>query len=456
VNECREDAEGFSFRERLVVRHSNCDPVTLIELPEVGPIPDPLHVCPLYGRVRIGAGGVIVSRLQRLAVTPDARGVVIEITNDHSVFRTLSPDPPDEGIFYLRTDGRSLPDGTKMRKIGTPSAVPIVDATFTQVGFNFIVSADNRTIVFEDRGPDADGHDAQQVFVIDLTNDEGKKQITHVPAGPPGVRGTGNAFFVDDHTIGFWNAAESRRFTVRTDGTGLRPVPNPAAVPGAEVVPVFGIVRNGAAITTLHFPGRTPVDDYSSDRIVRELLVLDGTGALQLTDYGYSDTGVYSTIGKDRIFFAASADPLGQNPQGICQMFSISPLGRHLRQLTRFTDVGRRKNGCWPVPEESACKVTGIVADPVTKAVGFVSSCDPLGRARNGEQFFAMRPDGTRLRQTTAFRGVEPLPGGGVQAEMAGSGLLVRDPMTAPGMQVRPRTVTVELPGPTACPGRTF
>jgi hypothetical protein len=354
-------------------------------------------------------------------VTPDGTGIVIEITNDHSLFRTLSPDPPEEGIFYLRADGRNLADGSNRRKIGAPSAVPIIDGTFTQVGFNFVFSARNRMIAFEDRGPDAEGHDAEQVFVIDLTKDEGKKQITHLPPGPSGVRPTGNPFFIDDHTIIFWNAPEGRRFTVRTDGSRLRPVPNPAVVPGADVVPAFGIVRKGRNVTPLHFPGRTPVDDYSDDRIVRELFVLDGARALQLTDYGYSDTGIFSTLGADRIFFAASADPLAQNPQGICQIFSISPLGKHLRQLTQFSDAGRRKNGCWPGLEESACKVTGIAVDPVTKAIAFVSSCDPLGRARNGEQFLAMRPDGTGLRQVTAFRGVEPLPEGGVQVEMAGN-----------------------------------
>src|SRR5262249_51775562 len=249
----------------------------------------------------------------------------------------------------------------------------------------------------------------------------GKKQITHLPAAPPGVRPTGNAFFVDDHTLFFWNGAEARRFTIRTDGSGLRPVTNPVAGPGGVVVPVLEIARTGATVSPLHFPDRKPVDHYSGDGIVRELFVLDGRRALQLTAFGYTDTGIYSTIGPDRIYFAASADPLGRNPQGICQVFSISPLGGDLRQLTSFSADGPPNNGCWASLQASACKVNAIAADPVTATVGFLSSCDPLGRTRNGEQTFAMRADGTGLRQTSAFGGVEAQPGGGVKVEMAGN-----------------------------------
>ena len=50
--------------------------------------------------------------------TPDGTGLVIEITNDHSIFQDLSPEPPEEGIFYLRTDGRGRPTSVAGR---TPS-----------------------------------------------------------------------------------------------------------------------------------------------------------------------------------------------------------------------------------------------------------------------------------------------------------------------------------------------
>jgi hypothetical protein len=46
VDMCREDAAGFSVHERLFVRRGNCDPVTLLELPLVGPVPAGRGLCP--------------------------------------------------------------------------------------------------------------------------------------------------------------------------------------------------------------------------------------------------------------------------------------------------------------------------------------------------------------------------------------------------------------------------
>jgi len=48
--------------------------------------------------------------------------------------------------------------------------------------------------------------------------------------------------------------------------------------------------------------------------------------------------------------------------------------------------------------------------DEITGALLFASSCDPLGGNPFGDQLFAMRQDGTGLRQVTAARGRERLP----------------------------------------------
>ena len=237
----------------------------------------------------------------------------------------------------------------------------------------------------------------------------------------PSIRPTGNIFFAGPHTLQFWNGPGGERFTVDTDGNSPpRAIPESVTVPGA-VIPTFGVAGKGASVLPLRFPDRTPVDHYDNDRLVREVFVLEGPRALQLTTFGYTDTGFVSGIGRDRLYFAASADPLGQNPEGICQLFSTSPLGGDLRQITRLPPDGRPKNGCRPLfLQPSSCTMEGIAIDPVTNALGFRSSCDPLGRARNGEQFFAMRPDGSRLRQTSDFRGVTTFPDGSVDVEMPG------------------------------------
>jgi hypothetical protein len=156
------------------------------------------------------------------------------------------------------------------------------------------------------------------------------------------------------------------------------------------------------------------------DDIAHELFIVDGTHALQLTRFGYPDTGFVNAIGSHRVYFTTSADPLGTNPEGLCQLFSISPLGSGLHQLTRFPDDGRPKRGCRMVAADASCHVDGIAANAITGAVLFISSCDPLGRNPSGEQLFTMRPDGSGIRQITAFGGVETLSDGGVRVEMVG------------------------------------
>ena len=94
------------------------------------------------------------------------------------------------------------------------------------------------------------------------------------------------------------------------------------------------------------------------------------------------------------------------NPGGVCQLFAIDVTGENLRQLTYFDDVEDSTSGCFPyAPRECGCAINGLYQDPFTEAVVFSSSCDPFGTNPNGRQLFAMRPDGTGLRQLTAAQG---------------------------------------------------
>ena len=60
------------------------------------------------------------------------------------------------------------------------------------------------------------------------------------------------------------------------------------------------------------------------------------------------------------------------------------------------------------------------MADQVTGTVLFSSDCDPTGGNPSGLQIFAMRPDGTGLRQLTATRGMTTDPDGTIHVEMPG------------------------------------
>ena len=74
----------------------------------------------------------------------------------------------------------------------------------------------------------------------------------------------------------------------------------------------------------------------------------------------------------------------------------------------------------WLVEREFEEILVGVVTDRVTGTVLFGSSCDPVDRNPVGEQLFAMRPDGSGLRQLTATRGMTTDPDGTVHAENPG------------------------------------
>src|SRR5262245_13178469 len=109
VNDCHRDAQGLtSFSQKLLMRRGNCDPVTLMELPPEGPVPDPAGDavgggCHQFGAFRAGSGFPLIGRFQRLGVLPDGSGVVAEITNDHAIDPPLGPEPPEEGLFLFRS-----------------------------------------------------------------------------------------------------------------------------------------------------------------------------------------------------------------------------------------------------------------------------------------------------------------------------------------------------------------
>jgi hypothetical protein len=75
--------------------------------------------------------------------------------------------------------------------------------------------------------------------------------------------------------------------------------------------------------------------------------------------------------------------------------------------------------GCaaWASP---ACSISNLFVDPRTGTVLFQSSCDPFGANPFGEQLFAMRPDGTGLRQLTSARGMTTDPDGTIHVELPG------------------------------------
>jgi len=423
VTECRSDradSQGrSSFAQKLMVRRGNCDPVTIKEFRQ-DPVPDPAGICRLFGTARVGTYSVLAGLFQRIGVLPDGTGVVFEVTDEFSIYPLLTPDASDadKGIFFVHADGSGL------RRLGAAThATTFTDGSINEIVFS--VSPDQRTIAFSDFGPGADGLPALQIFTLDLASGE-RRQLTQliirVASGnlPP----VGFPSFIDDRTIVFAvqddSGAGQASYSVRTDGSDLRALPSLIAISGASVVPRFDVTRGGTHTAAVSVQGQPmdPLPPLNSD-LVREIFLFDHDNALQLTSLHHYDTHL-PVLARGRVFFISSADPLGTNAERICQIFSTDLLGSHLRQLTRFEDQGRPSSGCTFVLGTACTITTGIRADPASGAIVFTANCDPFGTNPYGDQGFAMRADGSGLRQLTALRGMQTFPDGSILVELLG------------------------------------
>ena len=378
-NECRSDARGITVRRELRTRLGNCAPVTVRTIETQEPAPDPMHLCALYGSDGAGGSPVILGGFQRLAVTPDGSGVVFEVTNSVALFPGISPEPLDEGFFFVRADG------THLRWLAPPSCTPLfhlLNFPDEPLGFllsltvlNIAFSPDGETVVYEDRGPGPGGEEADQVVTLDLATGR-RIQLTSLAPLEAGFFLCCARFLHDDTILFFSNTdlGESLNFyTVRTNGSGFARLPPVVARPGGAVIPDFSIVGGGTDLLSIAVPGRA-----SDDPRVRpeELFVFDGQDILQLTNFGRVDTIPLFLGSRRRALFATGADPLGTNPTKTQQIFSIDTLGRRLRQLTRLKGAPLPCAGV-PVPG-AQCQLNLGLQDPATDTIVFEASCGAL------------------------------------------------------------------------------
>jgi hypothetical protein len=432
VSECATDAQqrgGSGMKQKLLIRRGNCDPVTVMEVaPPTFPVPNPLGMCRVYGGYRIGFGSQITGVFQRMAVLPDGSGVVFEVTSQLSLIPAVTPKPPEEGIFLVRADGRSPP-----RRVGDAGRFPTllavadpnspVGISFAGSGSSFEVSPDGRRIALIDFGPDTDGNEAPQIFLLDLRSGQ-RTQLTHQSRVVSGLdAGLCCLGFLDSRTIVFHRALDARAFQVDTDGRSPeKEIAPPTLVSGARIVSQFNVSGASPKILFVSFPDRPAAGPVPGSEGVSELFLIDGRNLVQLTNLGRSDTGFHGGfITRGRVLFTGSANPTGENPAELCQVFSVNKRGGSLRQLTHFPSDGRPSNGCDDAYEK-ACSISPLfmAMDPITGTVLFSSSCDPVGRNPFGDQLFAMRPDGTGLRQLTEARGMTTDPDGTVHVELPG------------------------------------
>src|SRR5262245_28238712 len=432
-----------AFHQQLMIRHGNCDPVRVLDFPEPLDVSPP---CTIIGQGRVGiVSSPIVGAFHRMGVSPDGRQVVFEVTDDFSVIAANKLVAPgqEEGIFVVRDDGSGL------RRLGPASRDPsfrfMPDPSAPSGGFRtsggtqFSFSPDGRAVVFTDLGPGPGADDAVQIFTLDIATGS-RRQLTHLPAVPDRAvgtiglfAGTSVPFFLPDGRIAFQSFGNLDgtnsegnlvEFVMNRDGSDLRSVAPPVAVRCGRLVPIFGVTGAGVRrrADALSVPG-TPVnpDAATTGDAISEVFFIDGRQVLQLTHFGRVDTMTPNlTPDGHHVIFVASADPFRANPSGTCQLFSIGTAGSGLRQLTHFVQPEYSTTGCNTL-EPPGCQVllTGNL-DPATGTLPFYSSCDPFGANRYGDQLFAIRADGTGLRQLTHARGLVTEPDGSASSENIG------------------------------------
>jgi hypothetical protein len=157
VTACRQDPQGlFSIAQKLVIRRGNCDPVTVMEVATPTPVPDPFTgSCRVLGRFRNGGiGSPALGVFQRMAVLPDGSGVVFEVTKQLSLVPAVTPEPPEEGIFFVRADGRN-PPGRVGDAIRFPTLLAVADPN-SPVGLSF--NAAGNSFVVKPRRPENRPH----------------------------------------------------------------------------------------------------------------------------------------------------------------------------------------------------------------------------------------------------------------------------------------------------------
>jgi hypothetical protein len=457
VSGCTEFPDGRSVgQQALRIRRGDRDPVTVAEFGPGNtagrPLPSGSPYCQDVsspGSDRWGSKSTFVFPLQRLGVSPDGSVVVFEV-NDEFSRSGFTVSPEQRGMFLVHADGRGL------TKIGPPSHEPS-SANEAIYSPPIAFSPDGQRIVYTDRGPGPHGEDAPQIVMIDLAMPtHGPTPLTTLPTGtPPYFGGTKTRgfltccpVFLDDETVLFQSFVdpdpsanggkglnpqhEFASFTVRIDGSDLKAAPLPVppdALNKSGIDPTFGIVGLGTDLLRFFLSG-TPVDESPAGGAfpISEVFLHQGKELLQLTTFKRKDTfKAFLSPERTRAFFVASVDPSPShtNPAHNCQLFSVGHFGAGMRQITFFdpeTGAGPPSPACFGTPRPWCSIGEGyfrvILQDPETRSVVFQASCDPLGTNPNGGQIFAMRPDGSGLRQLTDAAGIVTHPDGTVTAEL--------------------------------------
>jgi hypothetical protein len=429
---CRTDANGLVGHQEIYVQRGERE-ATVVSRGAIGPVPDPLGLCRAFAEGHDGIVSLLAGAYTAVAVSPDGNHVAFELNDAFSLLAPGVLTNEDDGIYLVRADG------TERVRLAPPNRVPV----YRQPGFDLnpngiVFSPDGRYIVYSDLGPADDGSVDAQLWSLRIA-DRKTTQLTRLARHAGGTVPLGYWFhFADERTVGMftldyyapdepgydpgYGGRRQEFYSVSVDGRRFQKL-SPVLGPNGQVIPQFGVTRHRPAAAGLILDGTA---DNPMNGIIapRELFVARGRNVLQLTHFNRVDVGntdpVVSANGQ-HVYFAASADPFGCNPTNNCQTFSIDTLGGHLRQLTAIA-VGTPNDGCFG----PRCRVVPFAQDAVTGTVLLNTACDPFGTNVNGNNVFAIRPDGSGLRQITHARGLVVDTPDVVEVELPGPGAYQR------------------------------
>jgi hypothetical protein len=425
--------------------------------------------CRLLADYRLGSPFQVAGVFQRFGVSPDGSIVVFEVAahlglstsieEERKEFEAAAERLGNFGTYSVRADGSGLRRLGGASRAGPwdqvlPSSAELPGGGFMGYrGFNF--SPNGRTVVLTDLD---DTGAAFQVVTLDLASGD-RKVLTRLPPAPSLCptrdlripRPGGTPAFIDDERILFYTFAKNEGpaddicsgtcepqaaacvheltyMKVRTDGSGLKLL-RPPFPSGTDIAPRFSIFARPRNLLTLFTdePPKKPhpiVEGLSGSRAT-EVYVNSGKDLLQLTIFGRDDTfaGTVAADGR-RALFVASHNRHGRNPTENCQLFSVDVIsGGRIRQLTTFREVEEgaiSARGCLAGSKSEGCRLGQVLEDPTSGTLLFGSSCDPFETGLDGEQIFAIRPDGSGLAQLTHTRGRVDSADGSVTIELPG------------------------------------
>ena len=175
---------GFVERQSLRIQQGSRKAITVMEIPGVGPLTGIGGLCEGVSVGRFGDLSVTRQAIQAVAVSADGAAVAFEVTDEFSTNPPLPLNlaPEQKGIFVVHADGSAL------RRLGDASRERfyyINDTRGVETIGNLAFSPNGRMIAFVDKGPDADGNEADQVMTIDVETGA-RTQVTRLsPVAPP-------------------------------------------------------------------------------------------------------------------------------------------------------------------------------------------------------------------------------------------------------------------------------